>query len=58
MLTRAEEEQIKTSLTKTIAKWLEDDSSGDGGAWPYVGHDIAEIMAAAAFQVLRGVDDA
>lgn len=54
---RETEEKIKVSLTKAIKEWMDADDSGDGGTWPWIGDGIAEIMAMAALQVLRGMAD-
>lgn len=52
------EEQLKVSLTKVIKTWLENDDIGDRGGMPWMGDNVAEIMAEAALQVLRGMADA
>jgi hypothetical protein len=58
-MNRTQEERLKTSLTKALERWLEEGGlSDDGAPLPYVGGDIAEIMAGAAFAVLRGIADA
>jgi hypothetical protein len=52
------EERIKVTLTAAIQNWLDTDDTGDRGEFPYLGDSIAEIMAEAALQVLRGMADA
>jgi hypothetical protein len=52
------EVQVKASLTGAIRQWLENDDSGGRGGFPWMGDNVAEIMAEAALQVLRGMADA
>lgn len=51
---RAIENQIKTEIEQAIHEWIEKTEID----LPWVGENIAEIMASAAFQVLLGVADA
>lgn len=51
------ETQVKASLTRAIRQWLENDDLGDRGGFPWLGDNVAEIMAEAALQVLRGMAD-
>lgn len=58
-MNRTEEERLKTSLTKALEHWLNEAGLGDDGApLPYVGDDLAEIMATAALAPLRAIADA
>ena len=52
-MNRGQEEGLKVTLTTAIEDWLESIDT----TLPWMGDDIAEIMAAAAFQVLRGIAD-
>lgn len=57
-MNRIKEQSLKNSLTTAIQNWIE---NGDGMPLDlgcYVGEDLAEIMASAAFAVLRGIVDA
>jgi hypothetical protein len=59
---RTDETKLKASLTAAIERWLGEPIEGGAGGLdaqlPWLGGDIAEIMAVAAFSVLRGIADA
>lgn len=52
---RTVEERLKATLTEAIETWFQ---RYPEDTMPLVGDDIAEIMAAAALAVLRGIADA
>lgn len=47
--------RAKVSLTTAIDRWIEDEA--DFIKFPWMGHNVAAIMAGAAIAVLIGVSD-
>lgn len=57
-MTRADENKVKLELTEAITSWIDETELPGTCDMPYLGYNIAEIMATAALQVLLGVADA
>lgn len=59
-MNRATEDYLKMSLTKAIEGWLETVASQEERPFqmPYLGDNIAEIMAQAALTSIRALVDA